>query len=129
MANNDVVRACPPRGNRVNRVVELDWLCCASWNMGTLTSKSIELVKGLHRRKMNIACVQETKWLGDKAREINGYKLWYSGGTRARNGVGILVDKELTDRVVEVRRKSNCIMSIKLVVGIEALNVICVYAP
>jgi len=67
--------------------------------------------------------------VGAKAREIDGYKLWYSGGTKARNGVGNLVDKELTDRVVEVRHKSDRIMSIKLVEGEEALNVICVYEP
>jgi len=78
---------------------------------------------------MNIACIQETKWVGAKACEINGYKLWYSGGTRPRNGVGILVEKELTNRVVEVRRKSYHIMSIKLVLGAVVRNVICVYAP
>ena len=55
---------------------------------------------------MNIACIQETKWVGPKAREIDGYNLWYLGGSRARNGVGILVEKGLIDRVVEVRRKS-----------------------
>ena len=33
------------------------------------------------------------------------------------------------DRVVEVRRKSDRIMSIKLVTGLEVLIVICVYAP
>jgi len=55
---------------------------------------------------VNIACIQETKWVGPKAREIDGYNLWYLGGSRARNGVGILVEKGLIDRVVEVRRKS-----------------------
>ena len=78
---------------------------------------------------MNIACIQDTKWVRSKAREINGFKLWYSGGTRTRNGVGILVAKELTDLVVEVRHKSDHIMSIKLVAEAEVLNVICVYAP
>ena len=62
--------------------------------------------------------------MGVKAHEIDGYRLWYFGCTRARNGVGILVD-----RVVKVKRKSDCIISIELVVGVEALNVICVYAP
>ena len=37
--------------------------------------------------------------------------------------------RELIDRVVEVRRKSDRIMSIKLVLGVVILNVICVYAP
>jgi len=55
--------------------------------------------------------------------------LWYSGGTRARNGVGILVEKELIDRVVEVRHKNDRVMSIKLVQRAEVLNVIYVYAP
>jgi len=64
-----------------------------------------------------------------KVREIDRYKLWYLGGTRARNGAGILVEKELIDRVVEVRRRSDRIMSIKLVTGAEVLNVICVYLP
>ena len=45
-------------------------------------------------------------------------------GSRARNGASILVEKELIDRVVKVRRKSDLIMSIKLVTGAEALNVI-----
>ena len=97
--------------------------------MGILTSKSIELVQALYRRKVNIACIQETKWVGAKAREIDGYKLWYSSGTKVRNGVGILVEKELIDRVVEVRRKSDRIMYIKLVLGAIVLDVISVYAP
>ncbi|KAF3679455.1 hypothetical protein FXO38_02752 [Capsicum annuum] len=66
-----------------------------SWNIGTLQGKSIELVKILRKRRINIACVQETKWVGSKARVVDGYKLWYSGSERCRNGVDILVDEEL----------------------------------
>ena len=77
----------------------------ASWNIRSLTGKSIELVRSLHRRKISIACVQETKWVGAKARVVDGYKLWYSGSFEARNGVGILVERELVDFVVEVLTK------------------------
>jgi len=101
----------------------------ASWNTGSLTGKSIELVKTLHKRKVSIACIQETKWLGTKAKEIYGYKLWYSGFKRTANGVGTLIEKELVEQVVEVRRKSDRIMSVKLVVGSEMFNVVSVYAP
>jgi len=38
-----------------------------------------------------------------------------------------LAVKELADQVVEVRRKSDCIMTIKLVVRAEILNVVDVY--
>ncbi|XP_059285715.1 uncharacterized protein LOC132039194 [Lycium ferocissimum] len=72
-----------------------------SWNIGTLSGKSIELVKILKKRRINIACVQETKWVGPKAKDVDGYKLWFSGKLRYRNGVGILVDSELRDQVVE----------------------------
>jgi len=40
-------------------------------------------------------------------RVVDGFKLWYSGSNSARNGVGILVDKEWVDCVVEVRRNSD----------------------
>ena len=42
-----------------------------------------------------------------KAIELDGCKLWYSGSSKARNGVCILVHKKLVDFVVEVRRKSD----------------------
>jgi len=67
--------------------------------------------------------------VGAKAREVDGYKLWYSGSSKVRNGVGIFVDKELVDFVVEVRCKSDRIMVIKVVVGSKILNVVSVYAP
>jgi len=51
------------------------------------------------------------------------------GSSNARNGVGILVLKELVDFVVEVRRTSDRIMAIKVVVGLKILNVVSVYAP
>ena len=129
MANYEVFRACPPDRVRVRRKSELINVRLASWNIGSLTGKSIELVKILRRRRINIACIQETKWVGAKAREIDGYKLWYSGVKRTTNGVGILVKGDLVGHVVEVRRKSDRIMSIKLVVGSEVLNVVSVYAP
>jgi len=66
--------------------------------------------------------------MGVKVREVDRYKLWYLGSNKARNGVGILVVKELVDFVVEVRRKSDRIMAIKVVVGLEILHVVSVYA-
>ncbi|KAL5134814.1 Craniofacial development protein 2 [Glycine soja] len=49
-------------------------------------------------------CLQETKWTGEKAKELDnsGFKLWYTGKIRSRNGVGIIVDKEWKKDVVDV---------------------------
>ena len=61
MASNAAVSASPPGNNEVRRGVGLRKVRLASWNIGSLTGKSIELVKSLHRRRINIACIQETK--------------------------------------------------------------------
>ena len=48
----------------------------ATWNIGTLTSKSMELVEVMKRRRVSVARLQETKWKGGKAKELaDGYKL------------------------------------------------------
>jgi len=67
--------------------------------------------------------------VGDKTKEIDGFKLWYSGVKRTTNGVGILVKSDLVEQVVDVRRKSDRILSIKLVVGSEIFNIVSVYVP
>ena len=77
--------ACPPRRKRIRRRSEIDKWRFASWNIGSFTNKFIELVKALRRRKISIACTQETKWLHAKAKEIDGYKLWYSRLKRGKN--------------------------------------------
>jgi hypothetical protein len=42
----------------------------ASWNVATMTGKSMEVVEVLKRRKVEIACVQEIKWKGEKTKEL-----------------------------------------------------------
>ena len=75
-------------------------------NIGTMTGKSREVAEMLKRRRVEIACVQETKWKGNKAREIGeGYKLYYSGASTTRNGVGIILHSEWQDKILEVKRK------------------------
>ncbi|XP_016544159.1 uncharacterized protein LOC107844198 [Capsicum annuum] len=100
-----------------------------SQNIKTLQGKSIELVKILRKRKINIAGVQETKWVGFKARDVDRYKLWYSGSNRCTNGVGILVYEKLREQAVEVKMVSDRVMTIKLVLGGFTLNICSAYAP
>ena len=64
MAKYGVDSACPPSGIRDRRRRELVSMRLASWNIGSLTGKSIELVKILYRRRISIPCIQETKWVG-----------------------------------------------------------------
>ncbi|XP_070013510.1 uncharacterized protein [Nicotiana sylvestris] len=73
--------------------------------------------------------ILETRWAGSRARDVDGYKLWNSGTQKGRNGVGILMDRELREYVVEVRRVNDRLMSIKLVVAQCIVNVVSAYAP
>ena len=83
------------------------------------------------RRRINILCVQETRWKGNKAKELgDGYKLIYSGtDERGRNGVGVVLDQDIKEQLVEVERKSSRILRIKLMYGQETINVVSAYAP
>ena len=83
------------------------------------------------RRRVDVLCVKETKWKGQKAKEVEdtGFKLWYTGTTSNKNGVGILVNKSLRDGVVDIKRQGDRMILVKLVVGDLVLNVISMYAP
>ena len=54
--------------------------------------------------------------------------LW-SGNNDGIGDVGILVKKELGEKVVEVQRKSDRVMATVLVFEEEVITVICAYAP
>ncbi|KAG2586003.1 hypothetical protein PVAP13_5NG004808 [Panicum virgatum] len=94
----------PRRVRRVRKLAEPTRIRIGSWNVGSLTGKLRELVDAAIRRRANILCIQETKWKGQKAKEVEdtGFKLWYTGATPGRNGVGILIDRSLKDGVIEV---------------------------
>ena len=99
-------------------------------NVGTMTSKSRELADVMERRKVDEVCVQEARWKGEKARCIGGgCKLWYNGSNNKRNDVGIVLRKDLVDRVVEVERTSDRLISMKLEADGILINIVSAYAP
>ncbi|KAK3554907.1 hypothetical protein QTP86_000945 [Hemibagrus guttatus] len=84
----------------------------------------------MERRKVDILCVQETRWNGSKARSIGaGFKLFYYGVDSKRNGVGVVLKEEFVRNVLEVKRVSDRVMSLKLEIEGVMLNVVGGYAP
>lgn len=53
-------------------------------NVGTMTGQSREVPDVMERRKIDILCVQETRWKGNKAREIGSRLKMLYGGTGDR---------------------------------------------
>ncbi|KAL4196736.1 hypothetical protein AMTRI_Chr04g184660 [Amborella trichopoda] len=89
----------------------------------------MELVDTMRRRRVNIACLQETKWQREKAEKRDGYKLWYTRKDNNRNDVGIIVNKDLKDKVVNIKRIGDRLLLTKFVSREEIINVISAYAP
>ncbi|KAK3567165.1 hypothetical protein QTP86_011304 [Hemibagrus guttatus] len=84
----------------------------------------------MERRKVDILCVQEARWKGSKARSIGaGFKLFYYGVDSKRNGVGVVLKEEFVRNVLEVKRVSDRVMSLKLEFEGVMLNVVSGYAP
>jgi hypothetical protein len=83
------------------------------------------------RRRVNILYIQEAKWKGQTAKEVEdtGFKLWYTGNTSTKNSVGIVLDKSLKDGVVDIKRQGDRIILVKLLVGDFVFNSISAYAP
>lgn len=52
----------------------------AAWNIEILICKFLELVNTLIRRKVTVTCLQETKQVGEKAKEIEKtvHKIYYA---------------------------------------------------
>lgn len=73
----------------------------------------------------NITCLQETKWLKTKSREIEIQDIDYSSQEKKekhRNEIGIVVDKKLEKSIVDIRVCDGIIRT-KIVSG-EILNII-----
>ncbi|KAK3543381.1 hypothetical protein QTP70_018399 [Hemibagrus guttatus] len=84
----------------------------------------------MERRKVDILCVQETRWKGSKAHSIGaGFKLFYYGVVSKRNGVGVVLKEEFVRNVLEVKRVSDRVLSLKLEIEGVMLNVVSGYAP
>ena len=76
----------------------------------------------------------ELRWTGGHSGGIaralgDGYKLYYCGGKKARNGVGICLSEYWQDKVIAVERKPERIIYMKLVIPGMTINIVSVYAP
>ena len=75
----------------------------------------------------------EVRWRGQGARFVDikdrRYKLWLFGKNDEIRGVGILLKKELREKVLEVRRKSDRVMAMVLAFEEEIIKVVCAYGP
>ena len=101
-----------------------------SLNVGTMEGKALEVVEMMQRRRLEVLCVQETKWKGDRARQMaGGYKMMHAGGDGRSNGVGGIVSEEISRKVVRVERWNRKAIAVLMIVQKQLMCVISVYGP
>ena len=96
--------------------------------MGTMSGKGVEVVEMMER--LEVLCIQETKWKGDRARTMmGGYKLLHAGGDGRSNGMGIIVSEEISKTVVRLERWKWRIVMAWLIIRKQMMCVMSVYGP
>jgi len=84
--------------------------CGKAGDVDSLTGRAGEVAEALSDRKVDVACIQETRWKGNgcKFYEAKGkrYKLFWMGGKERLDGVGIFVAEKWVDGVVSVESHS-----------------------
>lgn len=79
-----------PHSNRqgqLKNLVHESKISFGSWNIGMLNGKSFDVAQVMSKHKINILCLQKTRWIGEKSKEkkVNGSKLWYRGKVNGKN--------------------------------------------
>ena len=101
----------------------------ATWNVSSMVSRSGEVVEALHRKKIDFCCAQVTRWKGESARMLcaNGrrYKFFWQGCNKGTAGVGVFIAERWIDSVVNVVRVNERMMYVKLVIGKQIVNIVC----
>ena len=85
-----------------------DCIRFATWNIGNMSGRSAEVGETLHRRKIYVCCVQETRWTGSGARVMgkgmSRYKIFWQGCKDGNAGVGLLISDRWIDKIIDVKR-------------------------
>ena len=102
-------------------------------NVNTLRGRVCEVVETVSCRKVDVCCIQETRYHGGKCRTIMSkdtrYKLYWSGNDKGTAGVGVFVAEEWIEKVFVVQRVSDRIILVKLIIGQRVVTFLSVYAP
>ncbi|KFD54743.1 hypothetical protein M513_04443 [Trichuris suis] len=102
----------------------------ATLNVGTLTGRHREIAALLKRRRIDIACPQETKWKGETSRDIgDGYKLLYYGTQSGKNGVTVALAEHLREKITAIDRISDRLMAVRLDLDKFITRIVSAYAP
>ena len=105
----------------------------ATVNVGTLNKRANEVAETFSRRRVDIGCLQETRYRGIGTKFVKGkntrYKLYWSGNNDGSDGVAIMLAEKWVPQVMAVNRINSRIIALKLLIGKNIISVTSAYAP
>ena len=103
-----------------------------TWNLGSLSGNEGDVCEELRKRMIDVCCLQKVRWRGQGARMLGMkriYKLCWSGKGDGVGSVGVMVKEEMCEKVVEVRRVSDRVITLVVAFEEDVLRLIYGYAP
>lgn len=98
-----------------------------------MSRRSGEVVETITRRRIDVCCLQETRWKGGSCRwfgpQDSRYKFLWQGREDGSAGVGILVAKKWAEKIVGVERISERCIVVRILVGERVCHFMSAYAP
>ena len=84
----------------------------------SMSRKWGEMFETLKRCCVDICCLQEVRWKGQRAKIIgNGFKFLWSESCKAEKGVGAIVANWLIGKVLRVERLNDRVLKVNIVIG------------
>ncbi|XP_046844695.1 uncharacterized protein LOC124438560 [Xenia sp. Carnegie-2017] len=103
-------------------------------NVGTMKGRSAEVADMLKRRKVDVCGFQEVRFKGEGTRVIKGedngarFKWFWKGNGSGTNGVGFAIREDWAKSVVAVKRVSDRVLRVDVVIEAEVVSFVVVYA-
>lgn len=111
------------------RLLKSECTRLATLNIGTLSGRIMEIIDMMMRRRIEVLCLQEIRWRGNKSRFVNGYQIVCGEGDGLRNGVAVVLSPRISKYLVEVKRVNERLKKVILDIEGESICIISAYAP
>lgn len=126
--NGERVLRIPRSANNVPKVKKI-----GTWNIRSMyqAGKAANIIQEMTRLNIDILGCSEVRWPNSGIQIIGEHHIYYSGDdtTRNRNGVAMIVKREIAKAVIGFTPISDRVMLLKINSSPSNINIIQVYAP
>ena len=102
-----------------------------TWNVRTMLRRGkLENIKQeMRKMEVNILGLSEVRWKEQGDFYSDGYRIIYSGGTESQRGVAVVLDNEISRKVITIDQRSDRLLVVKIKADPVDLVIVQVYMP